>query len=303
MQTNDNRNVRRIIAAHTAKPETPQTRLSDYAPGIFMQLQSRNSVKKAIKKGLLLFNGEAASTGDWVTGGCSIELLEEVEGTRPVYEHRIEQLYEDEEIAIVLKPAGIAVNGNRFKSVENMLPASLTKSTRADALRRPLPVHRIDAQTSGLLLVAKTASAMRELGRQFENREITKHYRAVVIGKLEGSATIDIPIENRPARSHYQSLRVSASKKYGWLSLVDLQPETGRTHQLRIHMSRSAHPIVGDSLYSGNFPLMRDKGLFLCALSLSFTHPASGEAMHFETAQPHKFDYYMNREEQRAGLL
>lgn len=217
-----------------------------------------------------------------------------------MYEHLLECLYQDEHIAVIVKPAGLAVNGNRFKSVENMLPYSLQKSSCTDALERPLPAHRIDAQTSGLVLIAKTACAMRELGRQFEQREITKRYRALLIGTLEGEGIIDSPIEGRPARSIYRSLHICASKKYGSLTLVEFGLETGRTHQLRIHCSRMGHPIVGDPLYSQDFELMRQKGLFLCAFSLDFAHPVTKAPMHFETPLPHKFDYYMQRETRRA---
>lgn len=290
-----------VIAVHTVPAGTPRERLSDYVPGIFVSLQSGKSVKKAVKKGLLLFNGRRAETGDWVTENCRIELLGSEKGDSPVYEFSLKVLYEDSHMAVINKPAGIPVSGNRFKTIENMLAYSLKASIEKDALPHPMPAHRLDSQTSGVLITAKTASSLRNICSQFGERRIKKIYRAVVIGEIADSGRIDSTVGGRSACTLYRPAAVTDSLKYGRLSLVDLFPETGRTHQLRIHMSQLGHPIVGDTLYSGEFEIMKRKGLFLCAVAITFIHPLSGEQINITIDHPHKFDYYINREKARAA--
>jgi 23S rRNA-/tRNA-specific pseudouridylate synthase len=167
-----------------------------------------------------------------------------------------------------------------------------------DALKWARPVHRLDMPTSGLLLVAKTASALMKLGQMLEKREIQKKYYAIVGGNLLGSGKITIPIDDQKSISYYQFISQCHSLKMQWLTLVELSPFTGRTHQLRIHMANHGFPIVGDQQY-GDGPLLKGKGLFLAAVELSFLHPATNEAIKIKIKQPKKFNDLMEREERR----
>jgi 23S rRNA-/tRNA-specific pseudouridylate synthase len=158
--------------------------------------------------------------------------------------------FEDEDLAVVEKPPGLATSGNQWKTLQNALPSNIQHSGRKDALSVPLTVHRLDAKTHGLVLVAKTASARIQLGRLFEARKVQKTYTAILQGKLTGEGAFNAPIEGKEALTFYKVLSHFQHVKDDWNSLVELSPVTGRKHQLRIHCAQSGHPIVGDVKYS-----------------------------------------------------
>ena len=175
------------------------------------------------------------------------------------------------------------------------MPYNLSVSNNEDALAAALPVHRLDASTSGLLIIAKTRTAHMSVAKQFENREIKKTYMALVKGSLEDYGTINLPINGLSACTAYKIIRVENSLSNGRLSLVELEPQTGRTHQLRIHMSELGHPIIGDALYDKK-NVLRGKGLFLSATKLKFKHPIDHDLLSIELPTPNKFDTYIHRE-------
>ena len=288
-----------VLQSHIVPGSAERSRFSEYAIGLFPPLNSRNAVKKTIKKGRLLLNGITAQTGSWVTPGSTIDLISDTENPGPEYRLELKKLYEDDHIAVIMKPAGVPVNGNFFKTIENALPFSLLPSTAEDALSRPMPLHRLDSRTSGLLLAAKTSSAMKELGLQFENRAVKKRYRAVVTGEIRKDGIINSPIDGRAALTVYKPVRTAPSLKYGYLTLVDLFPETGRTHQIRIHLSAIGHPILGDNLYGTGGSILRGKGLFLCAVEHSFIHPLFRTPLSVSINHPAKFNSIMIREQMR----
>ena len=125
---------------------------------------------------MFISNGTIAKTGTWVNTGQVLELIEDLTSQPKIFEFNFEVLFEDEHMAVINKPAGITVSGNSFKTVYNALPFNLKKSNEPDGLYRPTPVHRLDNQTSGLLLIAKTKTAQIELGKQFNNQTIQKKY-------------------------------------------------------------------------------------------------------------------------------
>jgi len=208
-------------------------------------------------------------------------------------------VFEDEDMAVIIKPAGINVSGNQFKTVQNALNYNLTPSSKIDKLPWPLPVHRLDNQTSGLLIIAKTKGARIQLGKDFENKTITKHYHALVIGQLLKTGTISAPVDGKKSDSLYTSIRTVKSLKNEWISLIELSPLTGRTHQLRIHCSSIGHPILGDKLYGDEGMILKAKGLFLAAIRLTLNHPISGEPLQFEIPTPYKFIKRLENEERR----
>jgi len=288
-----------IIASHTVPNEVEKQRLSDYLCGVFLQLPSRKSVKKAIKSGAVYVNGKKGFTGDWVLPEQQIELMDlDVKPTK-IFEFKMDVLYQDEDIAVIHKPSGIAVSGNKFRTVENALLYNIQVSSKPDAFKKPRPVHRLDSPTSGLLLIAKTKQARIDLGKQFEERMIKKRYQAIVIGETPLAGTIDFDVEDKPSISTFERVRVVESLKNGHLSLLNLYPQTGRTHQLRIHLSQLGFPILGDSLYGKEGLILKHKGLFLVAVALEFEHPVSGTKQAIEIDMPYKFGALLNREQRR----
>lgn len=289
-----------VNATHIVPKNISTIRLSDYAVGIFPQLPSRKGLKKAIKKGRVYVDGKMGNTGDWVKTGQKIELVALDKKTTKVYKLDLPIIYEDEQLAIINKPAGIVVSGNQFHTIQNTLPHNLKPSKAIDAFQLPRPVHRLDHATSGLLLIAKTTLANMHLSQQFEHKTIQKRYQAIVIGELTvEKGQISAAIEGKFARTNYEVVKTVASLKTGFLSLVNLYPLTGRTHQIRIHLSELGHPILGDKLYHQDKPLLKGKGLFLCAIELTFTHPINEKPMNFKIAPPNKFAYRLLQEERR----
>ena len=259
---------------------------------------SKNGVKKAFKKELILLNGKIALSGEWLSEGDKIEVKAQDFGAFKIFPLKFEVLFEDEFMAVIYKPAGFPVSGNYYKTIQNALPYNLSISKEEDALMLPRPVHRLDKLTSGLLLVAKTRSAQINLGRQFEAQQISKTYVALVKGKLEGEGVLDSSIDQQKAKTCYKSLRVEKSLSYSDVSMVELQPITGRTHQLRIHMAHMGHPIVGDAVHDSE-KVLKGKGLFLSACKVSFIHPINQLNQTFEISLPSKFDAFLKREKRR----
>lgn len=288
-----------IIDTHIVPANVSGIRLSDYAIGIFETIPTRKGIKKAIKKGAVCINGEKADTGRWVISGQLIQLIELDIPPAKVYQLTLPVIYEDEEIALIHKPAGIVVSGNYFRTIQNALPFNLTISNSTDALAFPLPVHRLDAATSGLLVVAKTRSARRNLGEQFEQKNIKKQYQAVVIGKPPMEGRIEKPIKGKLSTTIFQTIETVQSLKNKHLSLLNLSPISGRTHQLRIHLADQGYPILGDKLYGKEGLILKGKGLFLAAVGLQFLHPITKKKLNFYLSAPSKFTTYMAREQKR----
>jgi 23S rRNA pseudouridine1911/1915/1917 synthase len=288
-----------ISETHKVPEGVHGVRLSDYARTAFPMIPSRKAAAKAIKRGELRINGESAQSGGWVETGQTLELVDQQRSLPKTYRLPLTVVFEDEHLAVINKPPGIEVSGNKFKTVENALAGSLSPSPLPDALAWPRPVHRLDYSTSGLLLVAKTASAQVFLGQQFEEKNIHKRYRAVVAGTPEVSGRVDEPINGMMAQSEYATVETVPSLRSGQLTLVDLYPLTGRTHQLRIHMATIGHPIVGDHKYGPEGNVLKGKGLFLAAVELRFPHPADQQERIATIDTPPKFASLLQREQSR----
>jgi len=274
-------------------------RIFDYVcvqlPGVF---PSKSAVKKAFKNELILLNGKIALSGEWLAEGDKVKVKAQDLGAFKIFPLKLEVLFEDAFIAVIHKPAGFPVSGNYYKTIQNALPYNLSISEEEDALLLPRPVHRLDKLTSGLLLIAKTRRAQIKLGRQFEAKQISKTYAALVKGKLKGEGIVDLSIHDKHAKTLYKSFIVEKSLSYSDISMVELQPKTGRTHQLRIHMAHIGHPIVGDTVYDSE-KILKGKGLFLTAYKVSFVHPVSLLNHTFEISLPSKFNSFLKREKRR----
>lgn len=173
-------------------------------------------------------------------------------------------------------------------------------SSEKDALNWAKPVHRLDSATSGLVLMSKTMSVHRKLAKMFEEKLIEKEYHAVVMGEPENnSGKLEIPIDEKESVSNYEVLKTINSLRSGKMSLLKLIPETGRTHQLRIHCASMGNPIVGDVLYGEKGNTLLHKGLFLAATKLKLNHPISELPMELKIEIPNKFNSLLEREERR----
>lgn len=244
-------------------------------------------------------NNEKVEGGRWLKEGDIITYVD-LEKTPPKEYHlKLEIIFEDEHLAVIFKPAGISVSGNLFKTIQNALLYNISPSNEKDALDWPLPVHRLDNQTSGLLLIAKTKLARVKLGQAFEEKTILKKYQAIVIGQTNSKGEINSDIEHKASQSFFKLIDSAPSLKNGFLSLIELEPKTGRTHQLRIHCASINHPILGDKLYGVEGMILKNKGLFLCATEISFTHPYSEETISLSTPTPHKFLKRLENEKRR----
>ncbi len=277
------------IASHVAEEQEIPVRLQEYGVGIFDILSTKSALKKALKKKLIWVDGKIGTTATLILGGERIELKQSVErnNTRQI-KLDLKVLYEDDYLAIVLKPAGIAVSGNQFLTVANALVQNLQKSDAFDAVL-PQPVHRLDYPTTGVLLVGKSSSAIIQLNRLFEKKQIQKTYYAVSIGQMKQKDKITVPVDGKEAISSYEVEQSLVSERFGYLNLVKLQPKTGRRHQLRKHLSAIGNPILGDADYGREGLVLKGKGLYLHAYSLEFVHPITKEKLEVKNELPKKF--------------
>ena len=289
-----------IVNLLTVPEEADGQRLDRFTADQAREFPSRKAAYKAAKNERILLNGQPAPPHTRVRNGDTIAVRAPTALHAPLA-LPLEIHMQDESIAVITKPPGIPTSGNYARTVARALPANLTPSPRADALPAPHPVHRLDSPTGGLLLIAKTATAAMELGRQFEQRLVRKRYRAIVAGRMhppEGALTT--PVGNREAHTDYRVVAVTPSLSVGDLSLVDLFPKTGRTHQLRSQLADAGYPIIGDKTYHANRKVLRGKGLFLWAAGLTFIHPQTKQKIHCNTPEPPKFNAYIEREMRRA---
>ncbi len=270
-----------LIETYIVPKDSPRVRLSDISAGTFKTISSRKAFKKVIKAGLVTLNDNKAYTADFVAVGDTISIYkDESRSKKPSIHIPIDILFEDNYLAIINKPAGIEVSGNKKYTIENALPNLLKKSTQKDALDRPLPAHRLDYPTSGCLLIGKTSETLQALHLLFETRKIAKTYLAVTVGehtlpagRQVSEGIITVPIDGKESWSSFKILQTIASKKYGALNLVELTPHTGRRHQLRKHLLHLGNPIFGDTLYSKDIKNGKGNGIYLQAISLKFEHP------------------------------
>jgi 23S rRNA pseudouridine1911/1915/1917 synthase len=274
--------------------------LSECLPAV-----SRSRIQAVIRSGGVLLNGAPAKASQIVRVDDQIVWREPAparcESAR-AEEMPLEILFEDEVVAVLNKPAGIVVHpgaGHREGTLVSGLLHHFGKLSKVGGVDRPGIIHRLDKETSGCLVVAKTDAAHRALATQFASREVVKIYLAVVAGSPRFHAGIvNAPIARDPV--HRKKMRVTLSGrgreaiteyrvigKAGAQSLVECRPRTGRTHQIRVHLRHLGCPVLGDPLYGRRGGFSRH---MLHAWKLQFHHPLSGERLTFEAAPPPEFE-------------
>lgn len=287
------------IAEITVPSEIDDIRLYDFCLEKFAQLPSRKSVKKAIDKGCIYVDGVAQKTGYWLKGGELISLMDLENKPPKPYELDLQIVFEDEHLIIVNKPAGLVVSGNQFKTLFNALFYNFTLSKEADALPWPLPVHRIDQVTCGLVISAKTKSARIKMGEIFEKRLILKTYHAIAMGDTPDKFASHLEIDGKKSHTTFTKIKSVKSLRSKDLSLLKIHPKTGRRHQIRKHLAALDHPILGDVLYAGERHTLKYKGVYLTASALEFKHPISQEKLKIEIPIPKKYDKRLESEQKR----
>ena len=303
----------------TITPEHHHERIDRVLTSL-LQPSSRSFAQKLIRQGLVNINGKVAKKGNRVAEGNQIEIreLKLKESKFSPADIPLEILYEDHDVIVVNKPAGLLTHPSPAEKKQTLVNAILHHCSRSlsgiGGQRRPGIVHRLDKDTSGVLIVAKHEEALRDLAQQFQDRKIEKHYLALVLGKMEShSGTIEAPLIKTHGRAAARS-RISASKSakdsttHFWVkqafadqyALLDVRIVTGRMHQIRVHLAAIKHPVVGDRLY-GNRKLNKkweEMGLkrqFLHAWKLSFKHPMTKEKMSFEAPLPEELQTTLGR--------
>ena len=276
---------------------------------------SRTNIQRLIEEGSILVNGQKKKISYKVQIGDGIEInIPEAKETDIKAEDiPLEIVYEDSDIIVVNKPKGMVVhpaNGNPDGTLVNAI-MNICKGSLSGigGEIRPGIVHRLDKDTSGLLIVAKNDLAHINMSTQIKNREVKKIYIALVKGNInENEATINMPIgrstkdrkkmavrkEGKEAVTHFKVL-----KRYGDYTLLKIKIDTGRTHQIRVHMAEIGHPVVGDMVYSKGKNEFDVEGQMLHATSLDFKHPITGKEMHLEADLPEYFKNVLNELDSR----
>ena len=275
--------------------------------------QSRSKIQRLIKEGHVRVDGREAKSNQAVKTGqaVTVDIPEPVDAAPRPEALPLPILYQDTDLIVVDKPAGMVVHpaaGHESGTLVNALLHHVDDLSGIGGERRPGIVHRLDRGTSGLMVVAKHDAAHAELARQFHDREVEKEYLALVWGEVMAGRRIDAPIGRDPGnrkkmsaasarvrRSREAVTRIVRAEHFGRaVTLVQIAIHTGRTHQIRVHLSAIGHPIVGDALYGGvrrRVPgdlraLTHLDRPFLHAARLVFTHPTEKRRMEFTSPLP-----------------
>lgn len=278
---------------------------------------SRSQIQDFIANRRILVDGQTRKAGYRLRSGEQVEIDYEPE---PVFEVSPEDLpldviFQDRSILVIRKPSGLVVHpgaGNPNHTLVNALLFHYPEIEEIGEPKRPGLVHRLDKETSGLLVVALTKPAYDELKRQFAAREVDKMYIALVYGRfLRESGLIDRPIGRHVRHGDRMSIRslhprdaetrFKVLKSYTDFTLLEIKPVTGRMHQIRVHMASSGHPVVGDTRYGRRKNTAKCPRMFLHSTYLSFTHPLSGKRIEFSSPLPDDLQEMLDRLNQQAA--
>ena len=298
-----------VTPRHALVPESAAGRRLDAVVAELFPEYSRSRLSAWIKSGDVTVDGATARPRDPVRGGEAVLLhaVEEVQTRAEAEDIPLDILYEDEHVFVLDKPAGLVVHPGAGNPAGTLVNALLHRDPSLDKLPRAGIVHRLDKDTSGVMVVARTLPAHTALVEQLSSREVHRQYLAIVVGSMVSGGTVNAPIdrhsrdrirmsvreEGRDAVTHYR-LR----ERFRAHTALECRLETGRTHQIRVHMTHIKYPIIGDPLYGGSLKLPKGatdeliaalrgfKRQALHAEVLEFQHPTSGEPLRVAAPVP-----------------
>lgn len=290
-------------------------RLDSYISGNMDKI-SRSFAQKLIENHQVTINGKNEKASYKVCAGDNIQVdVPKAQGTKlKAQDIPVDVVYEDKDIIVVNKPKGMVVhpaNGNPDGTLVNAILAMCKDSLSGIGGEiRPGIVHRLDKDTSGLLIIAKNNEAHVKMSKQIQDRLVTKKYIALIRGVVkDDEATIDMPIarskvdrkkmavdkDGKQAVTHFKVI-----KRYRGYTLLEIKIDTGRTHQIRVHMAKIGYPVVGDMVYSNGKNEFGIEGQMLHAKSLEFSHPITGKKMHLEAPLPEYFTKVLEELDSRS---
>lgn len=270
---------------------------------------SRTRLQAWLKSGRVTVNGRVLKAKDKLDGGEEVvlEAEDEVVVESEAQDIPLDIVYEDDSLLVVNKPAGLVVHPAVGNWDGTLLNALLHHEPHLETLPRAGIVHRIDKDTSGLLMIAKTLQAHNSLTQQLQAREITREYLAIARGRMTAGGTIDEPIGRHPTERKRYAVRQSGKEavthyrvlqRFLHHTFIQVMLETGRTHQIRVHMAHIRYPLLGDQVYGGRFQMPKDCGerleaelrnfkrQALHAAKLGLEHPVTGEYLEWEQPLP-----------------
>lgn len=272
---------------------------------------SRSYLQKLLKSEAVLVNGEAVKSNYKVCAGdvITLEIPDAVELEVTAEPMELDILYEDGDLVVVNKPKGMVVHpaaGHESGTLVNgLLYHCREELSGINGVMRPGIVHRIDMDTTGVLVVCKNDMAHNSIAEQLKSHSITRKYRAIVHGVIREDGTVDAPIGRHPvdrkkmsinhrngrdAVTHYRVL-----EPFRQFTYIECQLETGRTHQIRVHMASIQHPLLGDAVYGPGKCPYKLQGQTLHAGVLGFIHPRTGEYMEFSAPLPQYFEELLEK--------
>ena len=268
---------------------------------------SRSQVKRAVDEGRVAVNGDKVKAGYKLQAEDEISFEEEAPYVLEPKDVAFNVLYEDEHLACIDKPYGLVVHPGAGREEETLVHGLMNRfdhlAKGSDPLR-PGIVHRLDKDTSGVMVVAKTDAAYEGLVEAFQNRQVEKIYYAICRGVLREAGTIDSPIGRDPKNRIRMAAGVHPSKEalteytpvlaFRDSTLLRVALHTGRTHQIRVHMASIGHALLGDPLYGAKND--KEKQLLLHSHHLAFTHPITGEAVAVSSKLPERMLAYIRKE-------
>lgn len=291
--------------------ENQQMRLDKYLAEQFPE-QTRSYLQKLIKDGEVLVNGKTVKTGYQLSCGdeVAVNIPEPKELDVEAQEMELDIVYEDEDVILINKPKGMVVHpapGHTTDTLVNgLLHHCKDNLSGINGVARPGIVHRIDRDTTGILIVCKNDMSHNSIAEQLKVHSITRKYRALVHGNIKtDQGTVEGAIgrhpvdrkkmainerNGKPAVTHYTVL-----ERFGNYTYIECQLETGRTHQIRVHMSSIGHPLVGDEVYGPAKCPFKLQGQCLHAMVLGFVHPRTGEYMEFSAELPEYFEALLKK--------
>ena len=291
--------------------EDQQTRLDKYLAEQFPE-QTRSYLQKLIKDGEVLVNGKKVKSGYQLSKGdeVCVTIPEPKELDVEPQDMNLDIVYEDEDVILINKPKGMVVHPAPGHTTDTLVNGLLYHCkdhlSGINGVARPGIVHRIDRDTTGILIVCKNDMSHNSIAAQLKEHSINRRYCALVHGNLkEDTGTVEGPIgrhpvdrkkmainerNGKPAVTHYTVL-----ERFGNYTLIECKLETGRTHQIRVHMSSIGHPLVGDEVYGPAKCPFKLQGQCLHAMVLGFVHPRTGEYLEFSAELPEYFQELLRK--------